>query len=149
MKTTTLLFLSLSACATAAENGAKVKPGELIVDYPTLINLGFEWVMEGDEDRNARVDLSTANRARQSGRRGCRSCGCKASGYTRTRVLDPYLDPTRQCAGFHSRPAHGSGSGLLKFRRGLDRPVVVGYHRESRPTGYFAAARRADSRFVR
>jgi hypothetical protein len=36
----------------------KVKPGELVVDPPTLINLGFEWVIEGDENRNAKVEVS-------------------------------------------------------------------------------------------
>jgi hypothetical protein len=42
--------------AAAADN--KVKPGEFIIDHPTLINLGFEWVIQGDDNRNARVDVS-------------------------------------------------------------------------------------------
>jgi hypothetical protein len=29
---------------------SKVKSGELI-DHPTLINLGFEWLIEGDDNR--------------------------------------------------------------------------------------------------
>src|SRR6202035_211035 len=33
----------------------KVKAGELVIDPPTLINLGFEWVIQGDDNRNARV----------------------------------------------------------------------------------------------
>jgi hypothetical protein len=45
--------------AAAAENDThKVKPGELVVDHPTLINLGFEWLIEGDDNRNAQVDVS-------------------------------------------------------------------------------------------
>jgi len=44
--------------ADAAENGDKVKPGEFIVDHPTLINLGFEWLIEGDGNRNAQVEVS-------------------------------------------------------------------------------------------
>ena len=36
----------------------KVKPGEFVVDHPTLINLGFEWVIQGDDNRNANVDVS-------------------------------------------------------------------------------------------
>src|SRR4029450_11413944 len=36
----------------------KVKPGELVIDHPTLINLGFEWVIQGDDNRNANVDVS-------------------------------------------------------------------------------------------
>ena len=35
-----------------------MKPGELIVDHPTLINLGFEWPIQGDENHNAKVDVS-------------------------------------------------------------------------------------------
>ena len=42
----------------AAENGNKVKPGELIIDHPTLINLGFEWLIEGDDNHNAQVEVS-------------------------------------------------------------------------------------------
>ena len=32
-----------------------VIPGELIVEPPTLINLGFEWKIQGDDNRNATV----------------------------------------------------------------------------------------------
>jgi hypothetical protein len=36
----------------------KVKAGELVIDPPTLINLGFEWVIQGDDNRNAKVEIS-------------------------------------------------------------------------------------------
>ena len=36
----------------------KVKAGELVIDPPTLINLGFEWVIQGDDNRNAQVDVA-------------------------------------------------------------------------------------------
>jgi len=36
----------------------KVKPGQLVIDHPTLINLGFEWVIQGDDNRSANVDVS-------------------------------------------------------------------------------------------
>ncbi len=36
----------------------RVTPGEFVVDPPTLINLGFEWVIDGDGNRNAAVDVS-------------------------------------------------------------------------------------------
>jgi hypothetical protein len=58
---TALFLFSLPGLAngpSATATGVKVKPGELIVDHPTLINLGFEWVIEGDDNRNARVDVS-------------------------------------------------------------------------------------------
>jgi hypothetical protein len=42
----------------SAAGAARVTPGDFIVDPPTLINLGFEWVIEGDANRNASVDVS-------------------------------------------------------------------------------------------
>src|SRR6202171_4306829 len=50
-----VLFLD-SASAAANEN--KTKPGEFIIDHPTLINLGFEWLIQGDDNRNAQVEVS-------------------------------------------------------------------------------------------
>ena len=44
------------APATAAPS--RVTAGELVIDPPTLINLGFEWVIEGDANRNASVAVS-------------------------------------------------------------------------------------------
>ena len=35
-----------------------ITPGEFIIEPPTLINLGFEWLVEGDENRNATVDVT-------------------------------------------------------------------------------------------
>lgn len=32
-----------------------VVPGELVIEPPTLINLGFEWFIQGDSNRNAQV----------------------------------------------------------------------------------------------
>lgn len=34
-----------------------VKPGKFIIEPPTLINLGFEWYIEGDDNHNATVDV--------------------------------------------------------------------------------------------
>jgi len=45
-----------SVCVAANEN--KVQPGEFIIDHPTLINLGFEWLIQGDDNRNAQVGVS-------------------------------------------------------------------------------------------
>ena len=53
----TALFL-LGDIARAAENINKVKPREFIIDHPTLINLGFEWLIDGDDNRNAQVAVS-------------------------------------------------------------------------------------------
>ena len=43
---------------TAAAAGGAVTAGEFVVDPPTLINLGFEWFIDGDDNRNASVDVS-------------------------------------------------------------------------------------------
>src|SRR5262249_57846094 len=49
-------FLLMAAAVSAVEN--KVRPGDLITDPPTLINLGFEWLIQGDDNRNASVAVS-------------------------------------------------------------------------------------------
>ena len=46
------------ARAVARHRQARVTPGDLVVDPPTLINLGFEWLIEGDANRNASVAVS-------------------------------------------------------------------------------------------
>ncbi len=43
---------------SAAASDITVTPGELVIDHPTLINLGFEWVIDGDANRNASVKVS-------------------------------------------------------------------------------------------
>lgn len=35
----------------------KVKPGKFIIEPPTLISLGFEWYVEGDDNHNASVEV--------------------------------------------------------------------------------------------
>jgi len=46
----------LSAAGAWAQDS--VRAGRLIVEPPTLINLGFEWEIEGDANRNATVEVS-------------------------------------------------------------------------------------------
>jgi len=53
-----LFFLGLSTFSDrtfAAEN--KVTPGEFVVEPSTLISLGFEWYIQGDDNRNATVEV--------------------------------------------------------------------------------------------
>ena len=51
------LSVFLFVCATLrAGNG--VKAGNFVVERPTLICLGFEWEISGDDNRNAAVDVS-------------------------------------------------------------------------------------------
>src|SRR5882724_3865905 len=61
-------FFLLSA--GAAENGNKVKPGEFVIDHPTLINLGFEWLIQGDDNRNAKVEVSYRKQGETSWKQG-------------------------------------------------------------------------------
>ena len=47
-----------AAGASQVVSGSAVVPGELVIDPPTLINLGFEWFIQGDANRNAAVEVS-------------------------------------------------------------------------------------------
>jgi len=40
----------------AADNA--VKPGDFVIERPTLLSLGFEWKISGDENRNAVVKFT-------------------------------------------------------------------------------------------
>jgi hypothetical protein len=51
---TVLLFALLAALAAAQDS---TRPGRFHVEHPTLLNLGFEWAIEGDANRNATVEV--------------------------------------------------------------------------------------------
>jgi len=53
-----LACLCLGDRPFAATSEPQVKPGDFVIDHPTLINLGFEWVIQGDDNRNAQVEVS-------------------------------------------------------------------------------------------
>jgi hypothetical protein len=50
-----LLCLALAAMGSEVEN--KTQAGRLFVEHPTLRNLGFEWAIRGDANRNATVSV--------------------------------------------------------------------------------------------
>jgi hypothetical protein len=52
-----LVVVLATARGRAVEVNA-VTAGEFVIDPPTLINLGFEWFIEGDDNRNATVEVS-------------------------------------------------------------------------------------------
>jgi len=63
-----VLGMVLSSPMVFANNA--VRAGEFIVEPPTLLNLGFEWKIEGDENRNAVVEVAyrkTGNAAWKDG----------------------------------------------------------------------------------
>ena len=48
-----IVALSLLSSPLQAQNA--IKAGRFHVEHPTLLNLGFEWAIEGDANRNAAV----------------------------------------------------------------------------------------------
>lgn len=50
-----VLLALLAAAALPAQNAAT--PGRFHVEHPTLLNLGFEWLIDGDANRNATVEV--------------------------------------------------------------------------------------------
>ena len=59
-----------NARMSAAPSDNQVTPGELVVDHPTLINLGFEWIIDGDANRNASVEVSYRKQGETAWTRG-------------------------------------------------------------------------------
>ncbi|MFC4871931.1 hypothetical protein [Negadavirga shengliensis] len=55
-KSVLLFVLFLIFRSVHADNA--VRPGAFIVEPPTLLNLGFEWKIEGDDNRNAFVQVT-------------------------------------------------------------------------------------------
>jgi hypothetical protein len=65
--TLTAVMIALAAAAQAQPPGGAppppanpnaIVPGEFVIEPPTLINLGFEWFVQGDDNRNASVAVS-------------------------------------------------------------------------------------------
>src|SRR5580658_8077581 len=44
-------------------------PGEFVTEPPTLVSLGFEWKISGDDNRNARVDVTYRKAGEQQWRK--------------------------------------------------------------------------------
>ncbi|MFO0428944.1 MAG: hypothetical protein ACK526_20430 [Planctomyces sp.] len=53
-----LSLAGLTGMPQAANAGDRIVPGQLVTEHPTLHNLGFEWPIQGDENRNATVQVS-------------------------------------------------------------------------------------------
>src|SRR5579864_3285482 len=66
----TICLAVLFLHSAGAANEDKVRPGEFIIDHPTLINLGFEWLIQGDDNRNAQVDVSYRKQGETQWRQG-------------------------------------------------------------------------------
>jgi hypothetical protein len=57
-----LLYTLLPAYSLAQD---KTTSGEFVIDPPTLVSLGFEWRILGDDNRNARVDVTYRKKGEQ------------------------------------------------------------------------------------
>src|SRR5689334_17375199 len=53
-----LLATAPSHAAPAAKSANATRPGAFWTEPSTLISLGFEWRIDGDENHNARVEVS-------------------------------------------------------------------------------------------
>ena len=53
-----VMFAQGPPAASSAPSPQIAVPGELLIEPPTLINLGFEWFLQGDANRNALVQVS-------------------------------------------------------------------------------------------
>ncbi|MFB3827467.1 MAG: hypothetical protein ACE15B_11895 [Bryobacteraceae bacterium] len=53
-----LVILALALATAGARAGDRVQPGRLLIERPTLENLGFRWYIEGDDNRNAAAAVS-------------------------------------------------------------------------------------------
>jgi len=63
-------FLFLPFFANALEAGDNVVSKEFITEPPTLISLGFEWEIGGDDNRNAEVAVSYRKKGDQIWKQG-------------------------------------------------------------------------------
>jgi hypothetical protein len=68
------LFLTLTGFFDAGTSWAApsntVTPGEFVVEPSTLISLGFEWYVDGDDNRNAAVEVSYRKKGETAWRKG-------------------------------------------------------------------------------
>ena len=64
-------LMSLASPALAAPKAASATTsGAFTVERPTLVSLGFEWRIQGDDNRNAQVDVSYRKRGDARWRQG-------------------------------------------------------------------------------
>ena len=71
MRTIFVLFLITSTTIGVAQTAAnKTRPGKFVVEPPTLICAGFEWMIEGDDNRNAVVDVTFRKKGASTWQKG-------------------------------------------------------------------------------
>ena len=80
MKRLRIIFASAALCLVLVSQGPRARAadaksnavtvGEFVIDPPTLINLGFEWMIQGDDNRNAAVAVSYRKKGESQWRQG-------------------------------------------------------------------------------
>src|SRR5437899_7699907 len=60
----------LSMAAVRAHAQATTTAGELTVEPPTLLSIGFDWKITGDDNRNASVDVSYKKKGETAWKKG-------------------------------------------------------------------------------
>src|SRR5262249_15152178 len=63
-----IFFSLLTLWTPALSAAAKTTIKEFITEPPTLLSLGFEWKIDGDDNRNATAEVSYRKRGEQSWR---------------------------------------------------------------------------------
>ena len=87
MKHTLLLLTSVGLSFAAAPKNP-VTAAEFLVEPPTLINLGFEWRIDGDDNRNASVDVRFRKKGTQEWRAALPLLRLQGERINRDPVLD-------------------------------------------------------------
>jgi len=65
-----LLLLCALCAGSVWGQGNATQAGRFTVEHPTLLNLGFEWEISGDANRNARVDVQFRKSGEAAWRKG-------------------------------------------------------------------------------
>ena len=65
-----LLFAAAVLVPTPSWSQTRTVAGDFVIEPPTLVSLGFEWRISGDDNRNARVDVTYRKKGEQQWRKG-------------------------------------------------------------------------------
>lgn len=88
-----IAFCAMS-CASFCQAQNPTTSGEFTVEPPTLVSLGFEWRIQGDDNRNAAVEVSYRRKGESEWRKGL-----------------PLMRSQREEVGVSPVPAAGTGRG--------------------------------------
>jgi hypothetical protein len=70
VRTSIAIIVLLVVSGHPAAAADRSRAGELTTEPPTLISLGFEWRVDGDDNRNARVDVSYRKQGERAWKNG-------------------------------------------------------------------------------